>query len=234
MKVVEDVTVEPRKWATPISINPSRRPSLKEDSEQLIRRLLVSGDMRPGQLYSANSLASQLGISNSPVREAMLSLSAEGLLEPVRNRGFRVVEMTPKDRQEVYDLRRLIEVEAVRRAASRHLTKDEANTLTELAHHALDLLPDTPGGDLIPYLDADNDFHCYLVGLIGNTRWSDMVRILRDQSRINGAYRHLGHQERDRASAEEHIDIAHAVIRGDAVLAADLMVRHLDYARPQS
>lgn len=208
------------------------RTSLKEEIEERIRRKLVSGEMKPGHLYSANSMASQLGISNSPVREAMLSLSSEGLLEPVRNRGFRVVLMSPTDRQEVYDLRRLIEVEAVRRVASLRLDDDQASTLMNLALAAHDQLPDTPGGDLLPYLDADHKFHCYLVDLLGNKRWSKIVRTLRNQSRINGVYQHLGNEEKDRRSAEEHIAIANAVRRGEAILAADLMVCHLEYARP--
>ena len=49
----------------------------------------MSGDMQPGKIYSANALATQLGVSNSPVREAMMALSEKGLLEVVRNRGFR-------------------------------------------------------------------------------------------------------------------------------------------------
>ncbi|MCF4007458.1 GntR family transcriptional regulator [Corynebacterium uropygiale] len=216
-----------------LSLPPTHpRPSLKEEIEEKIRRQLVSGEMRPGHLYSANNMASQLGTSNSPVREAMLSLSGEGLLEPVRNRGFRVVLMSPADRQEVYDLRRLIEVEAVRRVASLRLSSEQASTLMSLALAAREQLPDAPGGDLLPYLDADHDFHCYLVDLLGNKRWSQIVRTLRNQSRINGVYQHLGDEEKDRLSAEEHIAIADAVRRGEAILAADLMVRHLDYARP--
>ena len=75
------------------------RVTLKDEATSIVRHALMSGDMQPGKIYSANALATQLGVSNSPVREAMMALSEKGLLEVVRNRGFRVVEMTAKDQK---------------------------------------------------------------------------------------------------------------------------------------
>lgn len=204
------------------------RSTLKDSTEALIRRALLSGAMKPGEIYSANGLAARLGVSNSPAREAMMSLANKGLLELVRNRGFRVVELTDRDKQEVYDLRRLIEVEAVRRVAAAGVPAEQAALLRTLTERTVE----AAGADGMPeYLEADQRFHVALVDLLGNSRWTAIVENLRDQSRINGSY-HLQERGLVRSSAEEHRGITEAVVAGEPELAAQRMVRHLDYARP--
>ena len=61
--------------------------SLRDQALAVIRRGMITGEIVPGEIYSANSLAVKLGVSNSPVRDAMLSLVNQGLMETVRNRG---------------------------------------------------------------------------------------------------------------------------------------------------
>ena len=206
--------------------------TLKQSTQALIRQLLFSGVMVPGEIYSANSLATHLGISNSPAREAMMALAAKGLLEPVRNRGFRVVELSEQDRFEVYEMRMLIEVEAVRQAASRDTGAEIVDNIIHLAQRSVDVLPVNSGDLALPYLDADHDFHMALVDAVGNSRWSKIVSGLRDESRVNGAYRHLENNQGLQHSAREHIDIARAVQERDPDKASALMVKHLEYARP--
>jgi DNA-binding GntR family transcriptional regulator len=216
-------------WGDDLEFAELSRSTLKESTEALIRRALLSGAMKPGAIYSANSLAARLGVSNSPAREAMMSLVNKGLLELVRNRGFRVVELTERDKREVYDLRRLIEVEAVRRVAGAGLDADQAAALRALAEQTVAA---AGGDDMVEYLEADQRFHAALVGLLENRRWSAIVENLRDQSRINGSYNPLRERGQVGASAKEHEAIAEAVIAGDEDRAAELMTRHLDYARP--
>lgn len=205
-----------------------RHSTLKDSTESMLRHALLSGDMKPGEIYSANAIATQLGLSNSPVREAMMSLVNRGLLELVRNRGFRVVELSDADKREVYDLRLLVEVEAVRRIAARRVTEGEAMELRKLTQKTVDLTQ----GDLADYLEADQEFHLKLVELLGNQRWLEIVERLRDQSRVNGSYEHLKGDGQLLASAQEHERITEAVISGEPDLAAALMIQHLEYARP--
>lgn len=203
--------------------------TLKESIESILRRALISGEMRPGEIYSANKLATELGVSNSPVREAMMSLVNSGLLELVRNRGFRVVELTERDKREVYELRLHIEVDAIRRVAERGLTPEQAEHLEQMSQKTVDLV-DAP---LVDYLEADQQFHLALIELLGNKRWRDIVENLRDQSRVNGYYTFLQDNDHIAHSAEEHQRITQAVINGEPELAAALMVQHLEYARPK-
>ena len=71
-----------------------QQSSLREQVADALRAHLVSGRMRPGVLYSAPKLAAEFGVSATPVREAMLDLVSEGLVEVVRNKGFRVTSLS--------------------------------------------------------------------------------------------------------------------------------------------
>lgn len=221
-------------WLDQLDVAGLPTATLKSSTEELIRQSLLDGDMKPGEIYSANALAKRLGTSNSPVREAMMSLTHRGLLELVRNRGFRVVEMTPEDRREVYTLRELIEVEAVRRLAQRGVSQEEGQKLHQLAVNTLKTLTDSSVEDLQPYLEADDTFHSYMVGLLGNRRLKDFVETLRDQSRVNGTYFFLPEQGLLIPSAQEHIDMATAIVERDDDRAAALMLNHLAYAKPDA
>lgn len=223
------MTPDDMPWLSTIPANALNHSTLKESIEVILRRALVSGEMRPGEIYSANKMATQLRVSNSPVREAMMSLANSGLLELVRNRGFRVVEMTEDDKREVYELRMQIEVEAIRRVTERGITEEQAKHISELSQQTVDLV-DQP---VVDYLEADQRYHLALVGLLNNKRWLKFVENLRDQSRVNGYYRFLEDNDHLVNSAQEHQRITQAVIRGESELAAALMVQHLEYARPK-
>lgn len=219
----------PQKWSLEVTEGLSRQ-TLKDSTEAIIRQALLNGEMTPGEIYSANSLAAKLGISNAPAREAMMSLVSRGMLELVRNRGFRVVDLTEQDRREIYDLRCLIEVEAVRRAAAMELRDQDKGQLRYLARRTVELVP-----DMVRYLEADQTFHGTLVGLLGNRRWSEIVTNLRDQTRVNGSYTYMKEHDLLAQSAQQHVQIAEAVVVGDAERAAELMVGHLNYySRPEA
>src|SRR5580704_14858665 len=113
--------------------------SLRERILVIIRQRLISGAIVPGEVYSATAIASKLGVSNSPVREAMLSLVQEGVMEPIRNRGFRVIPLTDADRRNIYDLRLMLEVPSMAKLAASGLVRGritEFETLAKLAIRA--------------------------------------------------------------------------------------------------
>ncbi|MER2136090.1 MAG: GntR family transcriptional regulator [Arthrobacter sp.] len=219
----------PENEAAPVSgLRTLQRGSLKDEAVEVVRSALLAGDMVPGRIYSANSLAAQLGVSNSPVREAMMELAGKGLLEVVRNRGFRVVEMTDADRREVYNLRLMVEVPAVVEVARQGLAADDEPVLRRLLEQ---VLAAADSGNLRNYLDADQALHMRIVALLGNRRLCRIVENLRDQSRVRGSYR-LAERGMLAQSAQEHVPIVEALIAGDAGAAQSLMVEHLAYACP--
>lgn len=96
---------------------PARVIETKSTAYKEVRKLLLGGDVHPGQRLSHRSLAKDLGLSRSPVREALLQLEAEGIIEHRPQSGVYLREVSPKELEELYDMRELIEPYAAERAA---------------------------------------------------------------------------------------------------------------------
>jgi DNA-binding GntR family transcriptional regulator len=206
-----------------------QRRNLRQEIAVALRSALVTGEMRPGLLYSAPSLAEKFGVSATPVREAMLDLAGEGLVEPVRNKGFRVSELTDKDLDEITYLRELIEVPAVADVASAmdDAMRPRAEALRPLARTIVRL---AKGRDLLAYVEADRQFHLALLELTGNRHLVDLVGNLRARSRLYGLQQLADRGELGR-SAAEHEEIVELVLQGRATDAADLMRQHIHHVR---
>jgi DNA-binding GntR family transcriptional regulator len=200
--------------------------SLRDQALRVIRAGIISGELRPQQLYALGSIAEQLGVSVTPVREAVLELAREGLVDLARNRGFRVREITDRDLDEIVEFRRMIEVAAVRAISERRLLTDPA-PLRELANAAEKA---AVAGDWVGFLDNDRDFHMGLLALLGNERMLRVAGQLRDQSRLYGLD-HIAGSESLMESTHEHGSLLDAVSAGRADEAAAIMDRHLRHAR---
>jgi DNA-binding GntR family transcriptional regulator len=202
----------------------SRGSSLRQRAEVAIRGGIITGEIQPGQIYSAPALAKELGVSATPVREAMLDLAAEGLVESVPNRGFRVVALLDADLDEITEMRVLLEAPTVAALATRLEVLDE----TELARlrGLADEIERLAGiDDLSTFIDADRNFHLELLRLFGNRRLTDTVE------RLRNATRRYGMRRLDRgtleANAQEHHRILDALADGDAPRVQALMEDHV-------
>ncbi|MEU7041260.1 GntR family transcriptional regulator [Streptomyces varsoviensis] len=203
-----------------------RHVSLREQCLAVIRQAMVSGEIRSGDIYSASALAAKLGVSSSPVREAMLTLVNQGLLEPVRNRGFRVVAMSDEDLDEIYDMRLLLEVPATVRAARRARAAD----LAELSALATEIETAAHDGDVPAFLDADRRFHLTLLALNGNRRLTETIANLRDQTRLYGLET-LAERGLLPAWAHEHRELLTAISTHDETHVETLIRHHLRHVR---
>ncbi|WP_410014804.1 GntR family transcriptional regulator [Sodalis sp. C49] len=203
-----------------------RQANLRDQALSILKLRLVSGDLAPGQIYSASALAEELGVSNSPVREAMLTLVNQGLMETVRNRGFRVVHFSDKERHNVYELRLLLEVPSMAKLA-RLRPRVEARR-EEFSHIASDMVGYAKEGNIAGYLEMDRQFHLGLLSLLENEPLVTIVENLRDQSRQYGlkALRESGGLVK---SAQEHQPILDAMLSGDGELTTQLMTDHLSH-----
>jgi DNA-binding GntR family transcriptional regulator len=105
-------------------------PNLRSHIEQHIRTAIITGLIKPGERLIEATIAEELGVSRSPVREALSALEREGLMVNMPRRGYHVIEFTDKDIDEIYSLRLLLEREAMRRAIER-LSVDQAALLQE-------------------------------------------------------------------------------------------------------
>ncbi|MFG1687567.1 GntR family transcriptional regulator [Nonomuraea sp. NPDC049269] len=202
------------------------RQSLREQVAHALRAALVTGEMRPGVVYSAPVLAAQFGVSATPVREAMLDLAKEGLVEAVRNKGFRVTELSDRDLDELTEIRQLIEVPTVTRLAD----ASRAAEFERLRPVAEEIVAAAERGDLLGYVDADLRFHVELLTLSGNAHLVEVVKDLRNRARLYGLS-----QLRERGtlseSAREHVALLDALKTGDTTAARSIMSEHIQHVR---
>ncbi|MFD1930577.1 MULTISPECIES: GntR family transcriptional regulator [Nonomuraea] len=202
------------------------RQSLREQVAHALRAALVTGEMRPGVVYSAPVLAAQFGVSATPVREAMLDLAKEGLVEAVRNKGFRVTELSDRDLDELTEIRQLIEVPTIARLADASRA-EEFERLRPVAQQIVDA---AERADLLAYIDADLRFHVELLALSGNAHLVEVVRDLRNRARLYGLSR-LSERGMLPDSAREHLELLDALQAGDRQAAERIMGEHIHHVR---
>ncbi|WP_283132876.1 GntR family transcriptional regulator [Rhizohabitans arisaemae] len=202
------------------------RQSLREQVAQALRSALIAGEMRPGTVYSAPVLAAQFGVSPTPVREAMLDLAKEGLVEAVRNKGFRVTDLSERDLDEIAEIRALIEVPIVARLAD----PARAEEFAALRPVAERIVAAAETGDLVAYVDADLGFHLGLLALAGNRHLVEVVRDLRSRARLYGLAS-LVERGALAHSAVEHLTLLDLLAAGDRAGVEHLMTRHIRHVR---
>ncbi|MCX4904150.1 GntR family transcriptional regulator [Streptomyces sp. NBC_00878] len=203
-----------------------KKPSYRERVADALRAALIAGELRPGEVYSAPALAARFGVSATPVREAMLDLAKEGLVDTVPNKGFRVTAVSEKQLDEYTHIRSLIEIPTT---VSLAVGADPA-ALEALRPAAEESVTAAATGDLIAHVEADMRFHLGLLALAGNDHLVDVVRDLRKRSRLYGLHA-LVEAGRLEASAAEHLDILDALIARDEEAVRAVMTRHLGHVR---
>lgn len=201
-----------------------RRASLRDQVLSGIREALITGQLDSGTVCSAAALAAELGVSHTPVREAMLALVDDGLMEVVPNRGYRPVTLSRVDLAEIAELRMFLEVPAAGLVAEKGVGERRA---------ALEALVDeieqtAVAGDVRGNLAADRRFHLTLVDACGNQRLTQHVARLRDQTRLYNI-RRLAQSGALVVSAQEHRPLLAAVVAHDRPLAEALMRAHLGH-----
>ncbi|MFB7506725.1 GntR family transcriptional regulator [Streptomyces broussonetiae] len=203
-----------------------RRSSYRERVADALRAALIAGELRPGEVYSAPSLAARFGVSATPVREAMLDLAKEGLVDTVPNKGFRVTAVSDQQLDEYTHIRALIEIPTVAGLAR---TADRVS-LEALRPAAREIVTAAVAGDLIAYVEADTRFHLGLLALAGNAHLVEVIADLRGRSRLYGLTA-LVRAGRLLASAQEHLELLDALLERDEQAVHEIMTRHLGHVR---
>jgi DNA-binding GntR family transcriptional regulator len=210
---------ESRLRLEPASFESVLTSSLREQVRRIIRGRIIAGDIVPGAIYSIPQFAALLGVSATPVREAILDLGNQDLVEVVRNRGFRV-----RDIDEVVQLRLMLEVPAVIAIAKDPPT----HLLADLRRMTGAITASAQAGDLVGFVENDRDFHLALLSCCGNQRLVAVVGRLRDQSRL---YRGLADTGPLMDFTHEHDELLDAVERADPAAAEKVITRHIKHAR---
>ncbi len=198
--------------------------SLRDRVESALEAAIRSGEMAPGELFSAPALAAQFDVSATPVREAMLNLEKRGFVETVRNKGFRVTTVSDTDIEDIVAVRRLLEPPVVHWLVGRISPAGFA----DLRARADDIVHGASRGDLASYLEADRAFHAALNGYSGNARLTRLVSELRQETRLPGLANMLATEELAQSAAEHHEILDH-LESGDAEAAEQALHRHIGH-----
>jgi DNA-binding GntR family transcriptional regulator len=203
-----------------------KKSSYRERVADALRAALIAGELRAGEVYSAPTLAARFGVSATPVREAMLDLAKEGLVDTVPNKGFRVTAVSEKQLDEYTHIRSLIEIPTTVQLA----TTADPVSLEALRPAAREIVTAAAAGDLIAYVEADIRFHLGLLALAGNAHLVEVVGDLRKRSRLYGLNA-LVEAGRLQDSAEEHLELLDALVDRDPEAVRRVMARHLGHVR---
>jgi DNA-binding GntR family transcriptional regulator len=182
-----------------------------------IKHAILAGELRPGQSLVEAELAQALGVSKTPVREALKTLAGAGLvtMSPYRGASVRVID--GETAHAIYDMRLLLEPEAVRRAASRGSGWDAAGQALDRA----DAAADEAGRSL-----ANREFHRALYRDCGNPLLVGVLDDLRDQTALVSAAA-WQQQPSWQQEAGEHRAVLAAAAAGDAEAASGLLAAHI-------
>jgi len=200
--------------------------NLREMVLAQLRSCIVSGEAAPGTIYSVPSVAAEMGMSTTPVREALLELSRTGLVAPLRNRGFRVEAATPLDLENQFDVRIMLEAGALVAVARIGLTDTEP--LVKLADAVAAAVK---AGDVADYIETDRRFHEALVSRANNPLLTRMIMDLRANMRLYGISSPAG-LERQRASVAEHYEMIELAATHQCEAISALITRHIDSWKP--
>lgn len=212
--------------------------SLRDKAYQSLHDMILTGKLSPGAVVSETSLAKEMGISRTPVREAVQQLEREGLLEQVPRFGTIVRRLERRDIIELFELREALECFAVRRAAER-ITAQELATAQRLCDEVKQIglrieKSGEPAANAVMmqrFLAADMGFHTLLIRAAGNSRIMKAVAESRVLARIFGARRQAHDAAVMAATHAEHLAILTAIQQRDGDSAAAAMSRHISNSR---
>ena len=188
----------------------------------VIRERILTGDLPRGARVHQEDVAADLGVSRTPVREALRRLAAEGLIEMRTNRGARVADLEPADMRQPYEARLVVEPGAARLAAQRELPKPRARMRRAVAAQRR-AIP-----DLTRTFAANMEFHIALAEASGNAFLLQFIEHLWVARIGQAIYEHQAETpERMSLDADEHEQILEAVEADDARRAESLTRRHI-------
>jgi DNA-binding GntR family transcriptional regulator len=203
---------------------------LRQKIVQVLREAILSGELKPGDALIETALATQLGVSRAPLREAMRSLSKDGLIETVPYRGTTVKTLSSKDIEEIYSLRGLHESFAVQRILERNRVSD-VDTLNQICKN---MKKAAKVKDLKMLNQEDDSFHRQLILLAEHDMltaiWDQLaLRVrqlmsLRNQLNRNPMEIAMNHPPIVQAIADKNLARATALIQKHVASAKDLIM----------
>jgi DNA-binding GntR family transcriptional regulator len=213
------MTAAPQRKSKPAA---KGKKSLVELAYERVKKRILDNQYYPGYQALEQEIAEELGVSRTPVREALIRLQHEGLVELKPRRGMRVVPVVASDMQEIYDVLTSLESMAAELLARQ---KPAAEVLLPMRKATSDMAAALEQDDLDAWAEADSRYHRALIDLCGNKRLANMANTVRDQGH-RARMVTLRLREKPVASIDEHQQVLDAIERGDWKTARDVHYEH--------
>ena len=196
---------------------------LREVVAETLREAIVNGILKPGERLMEIQLAEELGVSRTPVREAIRKLELEGFVVMIPRRGTYVADLSIKDINEVFEIRTALDVLAAGLAVER-ITEDELEQLERLLVEIGELIDE---GDIDKIVECDSQFHDVLYRASRNDRLVGIINNLREQfTRFRSIT--ISYPGRIQKSVEEHCRLVEAIAGRDTELAQQIAREHME------
>ncbi|WP_347342795.1 GntR family transcriptional regulator [Sphingomonas echinoides] len=199
-------------------------PTMVEHAYQHLLAMLMSLEIAPGERIAIDAVARQLGISQTPIREALSQLEAEKLVTKLPNVGYRAsAQMSREDVRDLYTLRQLIEPYAAARAAE--AMTDESIAILEAVGRDMSSIADGDAHAYSRFAEADATLHRLIATGSGNRLIAETIERLHAHLHI---FRALYHTNAPQEAAAEHRLIIDALVAHDPGAAEQAVRRHLE------
>lgn len=210
-----------------IKVSKSLRSNLGPKLADLLREAIIQGEFRPGEKINETQLAAKLGVSKSPIREAIRILESENIVETIDRRGTFVKDLSDKEVEEIYQVVKLINVAAARLAAGKmnEKRKRELRLLVEKMREA------QQSYDMNKVKPLSIRFHGFIINMTENRL---LLKIHNGLETQQERFRAKGLQYGSKDIADiisEHVAISEALLKGDPEEAELQMLNHLESAR---
>jgi DNA-binding GntR family transcriptional regulator len=191
-----------------------------------LRDSILTRGLVPGEIYNEKMLAAELGISRTPVREALLELSSQGLVTFLPRKGIIVNRYTIKDVEDIFELRNVIEVACVVKVAK----ASPPLNLSQIDNAFREMKSANKNKDYLALLDADRTFHLKICELAENRRLLAIQENSRDMIHMMGIHA-LAMEDRSEEVITEHGEVLKAIKQGKPSTARKAMEYHLNRSK---
>ncbi|RQD78768.1 MAG: GntR family transcriptional regulator [Halanaerobium sp. MSAO_Bac5] len=200
--------------------------NLGDEVYETLKTKIINHEIKPGERIIDKNLAEQLGVSRSLVRQALTILEKEDLVTSVPRSGFYVKEIKERDVVEIYEIRKILEKAATRKAVAQIPEKD-IEKLDEIFENAK---KDLDKDKVLQFIKADNQLHKTIINNCGNQR---LIKLINSYNTYIAFYRvvDLSRVERAKEAYFEHLEIFKAVKAKDVEKSVELMANHIENAK---
>ena len=188
-----------------------------------LRQGILTGELKPGERLMEIHLANKLGVSRTPIREAIRKLELEGLVTMIPRRGAEVAQITEKSMKDVLEVRKVLDNLSVTLACDR-ITEEEKEQLQDACADFEDAVKT---GDFSIVAKTDVAFHDIIVAATRNIRLSQMVNNLAEQM-YRYRFEYIKDSSQHNRLVQEHREICDGIVKGDKAKALAAIEAHID------